>query len=89
MWFASLFNNEALISISTVQLLQFFWILLAQAQAPARTVWKEESGQPKKPIPASPRQALPKPGTGGSDGSAVRALEAVLAPCSKWLLPRG
>lgn len=76
MWFASFFSNEALISFFTVQLLHFSHLDLAcrslATELPSRTDWREKSGQPKKPIPASPSQALLKLGRSGSDGSTWR-----------------
>lgn len=76
MWFASLFSNEALISISTVQLLHFSQILPAQAQAEdcqqEKSAWREKSGQPNDPT-GFPSQALPKVGRGSSDGNIARA----------------
>lgn len=76
-WFASFFNNETLISISIVQLLHSSHLDLVCTSpgsgSPARTVCREKSRQPKKPIPAPPSQALPKLGRSGSDGNTVRA----------------
>lgn len=88
MWFASLFSNEALISISTVQLLHFSHLDFACTSPgsglPARTVWREKSGQPKKLIPASPSRALPNGWEHSQDTWRMCCLDAAMAPAMLW-----
>lgn len=92
MWFASLFSNEALISTSTVQLLHFSHLDFActspSSGLPARAVWREKSGQPKKPtsqlLQAEPCQSRAEVAQMGIQSG---HLQDVLTPCSKWLLP--
>lgn len=78
MWFASLFSNEALISIFHSCCTSLTRILPAQAQAEdcqqEKPAWRARPGQRKRPAsPASPSRALPKAGRSRSDGNTVRA----------------
>lgn len=89
MWFASLLNNEALISISTVQLLHFFHLDFACTSPgsglPARTVWGRSQSSPKSPSQLLQAELCQSWAEVAQMGA--QSLEDALTPCSERLLP--